>query len=164
MDELHTSESSVYLGDFGMHLAIKPLVKLTVWLVVPLMYSLGAINEFVLAAAVLAGGSIGRTIYTTIRFVSATAQGMSKPWVALAVGALPVIGNAAFPVQVIYDGTGRGGRLAKFVIYSLITRLGEIFPIWGGADTMLEHRFNRLAHFLFRARSRATAPSAGPGP
>lgn len=163
MDELHTSESSVHLSDFGMHLAIKPLVKFMVWLVVPLLYSVGATNEFVLAAAVVGGGSIGRTVYTTVRIAGATAKGRSKPWIALLVGTLPVIGNAAFPVQIIYDGAGRGQRIANFIIYYLITRLGEIFPIWGGADTLLEHRFNRLAHCLFRARRRATAVSANPG-
>ncbi len=164
MDELHTSESSVYLGDFGMHLAIKPLVKFVVWLVVPLLYSAGAANEFVLAAAVVGGGSIGRTVYTTIRIAGATAKGTSKPWMALLVGTLPMIGNAAFPIQVIYDGAGRGERVAKFIIYYLFTRLGEIFPIWGGADTLLEHRFNRLAHCIFRACSRAMGGMRRPRP
>ena len=43
---------------------------------------------------------------------------------------------------------GRGVEIAKFVIYHVATRLGELTPIFGGADTLIEHRCNRLADLL----------------
>jgi hypothetical protein len=148
MNDLHVSESSVYLTDFGMHLAIKPLVKFVVWLVIPVLYGFGLANESVLVLAAVGGGSIGRTIYTTYRIMMGPANRRSRPWVALLVGIFPVIGNAAFPAQVMFDGTKQGDAIARFIICHFLTRLGQLFPIWGGSDTVVEHRFNRLARFV----------------
>lgn len=159
-NDLHVSESSVYLTDFGMHLAIKPFVKFLVWFVIPVMYGVGLANESVVVIAAAAGGAIGRTLYTGYRIVSGPANRRSRPWVALLVGFFPVVGNAAFPAQVMFDGAQRGDVIARFIICHFLTRLGLLVPIWGGEDTVVEHRFNRIARFLlsrFPARKETPA-------
>jgi len=72
---------------------------------------------------------------------------------------VPVIGNAAFPLQLIYESTDRDNSLAKFILYDVFARVGEAMPIWGGEDTLIEHRLNHLGDFVVRQRS----PLAGDG-
>lgn len=71
---------------------------------------------------------------------------------ALLVGALPVVGNFAFPLQILYSSTEGRDHLARFILYDGCARLGEHLPIWGGRDTLTEHRFNRLPDLLPRRR------------
>ncbi len=157
--ELHRNEASFYITDFGVHIAIKPFVKAITWFVLPFLYAIGVINEPILVTGVVAGGSIGRTIYTFARVVGTTVRGVPKPWIAFLVGMVPVIGNAAFPLQLIYESTDRDNSLAKFILYDVFARVGEAVPIWGGEDTLIEHRLNQLGDFVVRQRS----PLAGDG-
>jgi hypothetical protein len=147
--ELNGSGSANYLTDFGMHLATKPLVKLVTWVGVPALYALGMMNELTLAILVIGGGAIVRTLYTMIRIVSAYRFGHSRPWIALLTGTLPVLGNVAFPLQLLFDGVSGGRQLARFIVYDTASRVGRSIPIWGGADTLTEHRANRAADRLF---------------
>ena len=62
----HT-EPSVYLADFGVHLAIKPFVKVAEWLIVPILYAFGTVDEATLGLAILFGGCLARTLYTAGR-------------------------------------------------------------------------------------------------
>ncbi len=52
-------------------------------------------------------------VQTQYRFIQAALRGRRKPRVALVVGLLPMGGNAACPLQVIYSGTHREAKLAQ---------------------------------------------------
>ncbi len=160
-EQLHTdlndAATAVYLTDFGMHLAVKPLVKLITWGIFPILLSVGVLDPVVVAFFVVAGGAISRSLYTCYRISVATVRNQPKPWVALVIGVMPAIGNLAFPVQVLFDGV-RGGRgVSQFIIYDTVTKLGQFVPIWGGADTLTEHKANRLAHWAFSFDKRRMA-------
>jgi hypothetical protein len=147
---LSTEEDSAYLTDFGMHIALKPFVRVVNYgLILPLTL-LTLLHPLVLVVAIAAGGAIARSLYTFARLLQAAARGRPKPWVALLVGTLPVIGNAAYPMQILHAGAGRASPLAQFIIYDAFTRVGELLPIWGGRDTQTEHLFNHMADRLIR--------------
>jgi hypothetical protein len=146
------SETSSYLTDFGMHLAIKPFVKVTQWwAIVPLMAA-GVIPPLLGATLLLLGGMLGRTAYTAYRLVGAASRGREKPWAALVTGLLPVVGNVAYPIQITVSGSERDGKLAQFIVLDSFTRLGQLVPIWGGRDTRTEHLFNHSGSLIVRNR------------
>jgi hypothetical protein len=155
---VRSDEAGEYLTDFGMHIAIKFPVKATVWLVLPALYAAGFIGELTLLIGITFGGMIGRTLYTSGRLVQALLRGRERPWVALAVGLLPVIGNGAYPVQILYTSTERDHEVARFILYDIFSTVGRKLPIWGGEDTLTEHAFNRMPDWLFRlGRRRSSA-------
>ena len=85
--------------------------------------------------------------------------------VALFVGVLPIIGNVAYPLQILYCGTERDHELARFVFYDTFSRLGQKLPIWGGPDTLTEHLANRLPDIILHWRAPATRLSvSSPSP
>lgn len=152
-ENLDSDEASAYLTDFGMHIAIKPFVKICQWWIIAPLILAGVVNPVIGGVLILTGGMIGRTLYTGYRFIQAALRGRRKPWVALVVGLLPMGGNAAYPLQVIYSGTNREAKLAQFIVYNTLSRLGELMPIWGGPDTRTEHFFNRFGDLIVRDRS-----------
>ena len=141
---VRSDEATAYLTDFGIHIAIKVPVKMIEWLVFPAMFAAGMIGEQTLLIALASGGAIGRTSYTLGRLIQASLRGRERPWVALATGLLPVVGNAAYPLQILYTSTERDHDVAKFILIDLFTTVGRKLPIWGGPDTQTEHFFNRL--------------------
>ncbi len=148
--ELRGDAASEYLTDFGVHLAIKPLVKTFQWWVVPGLFAIGVIESAMVAGAILlAGGAIARTLYTMGRFIQSALSGQRLPWLALGIGALPIVGNAAYPAQLIYHGTKRDCSIARFILNDTFARIGQHVPIWGGQDTRTEHWFNRLPNVFF---------------
>ena len=149
-NELRGDEASDYLTDFGVHLAIKPPVKAIQWWIVPGLFAAGVIQSGVVTVAILlGGGAIARTLYTTGRIIQSVLSRQRAPWLALGIGVLPVVGNAAYPAQLIYHGTKRGCSIARFILYDTFARIGQHFPIWGGQDTLTEHWFNRLPDVFF---------------
>jgi hypothetical protein len=150
-----SDEGTVYITDFGIHLAIKPPIKFFEWAVVPALVAGGVMSPWLGAAIIASGGMVGRTAYTLGRLIQMAMRGREKPWVALGVGVLPVVGNAAYPCQIIYTSTERDHQVAQFILYDLFTMVGRLIPIWGGKDTMTEHFFNRWPSVAFkRARRR----------
>jgi len=150
--ELRVDVASDYLTDFGVHLAIKPPVKVVQWWIVPGLFTTGIIESGVVTAAILvAGGAIARTLYTMGRLVQSALSGQRRPWLALGVGVLPIVGNTAYPCQLIYHGSNRGDNIARFILCDTFARIGQYFPIWGGQDTLTEHWFSRLPNVLFEA-------------
>jgi hypothetical protein len=145
VQELDEAGSSAHLSDFGMHFAMKPLVKFATLFALPPLFAAGLIDETALAFGIVAGGSIARTIYTLWRLGEAVIAGTPRPWLALLVGLPPMVGTVAFPIQLLYDGAGRGISIAKFIVLHVATRMGEAIPIWGGRDTLAEHLCNRAA-------------------
>jgi len=160
--ELNGSEASVYITDFGVHMAIKPIVKAITWFALPFLYGIGAINETILAAGVVAGGGMGRTIYTAARLIDTIVRGVPKPWIAFFAGMVPVIGNASFPLQLVYESRDKGSSVAKFILYDVFTRLGEAIPVWGGEGTLSEHRLNHVGDFFISKRSPLYGDSVTP--
>jgi hypothetical protein len=159
--ELRARDDGDTLGDFGVHLAIKPLVKATAWVVAPILFVLGCLAMPAFLAVLAAAGAICRTVYTAGRCTHAAARGERPPWVALVVGLFPGIGNAAFPAQLVYDARRSAAHLPQFILYDSFARLGRAVPVWGGRDSLVEGWFNRLPNFFMR---RAVLPDAAPAP
>lgn len=152
---LARDEACSWLTDFGVHIAIKPLDKLCEFFLLPALYAAGLIQETTLGVGLILCGSVARTLYTLGRCIQATAQGRERPWIALGFGTLPVLGNLAYPVQILYSGAGRDDLLAQFLLYDGCSLIGAKLPIWGGRDTLTEHLWNRLPdRLLSRAGSR----------
>jgi hypothetical protein len=142
---LDQENASDYLNDFAVHLGMKaffPFVELSM---APLLYSLGIINEAIVAFWLVMGGSIYRAIYTVFRMFQAAAAGQEVPWVAFFVGFIPTFGLLAYPCQIVYSAMVRKGKVAQFILYDFFSKLGRKIPIWGGEDTLTEHFFNNLA-------------------
>jgi len=153
--QLRGEDASVYLGDFAVHLGIKPLVKALQWWLFPLLYAAGLIDGATLSAVLVAGGAIGRTAYTLGRTAQAAWHRQRLPWVALLLGVFPVVGNVAYPAQLLYCGASEDDGPARFILYDAFAATGRAIPIWGGRDTRTEHALNRFAHHLIRALRRA---------
>jgi hypothetical protein len=143
---LRREASSAYLSDFGVHLAIKPLVKAVEFWILPMLWGFDLIDSATLVVCMLACGPVVRSFYTLFRTIQAFREGTERPWVALGVGVFPIAGNFAYPVQILYSSTQKD--LARFILYDGGARIGSLFPIWGGQDTWTEHYFNRLPDFF----------------
>ena len=91
-----------------------------------------------------------RTLYTAGRLVQAMLARHELPWIALVVGALPVLGNFAYPVQIVYSSREEDDVLAQFILYDGFSLIGAKLPIWGGRNTSTEHAFNHLPDRLVR--------------
>lgn len=150
---LTSENTSDYLNDFGIHIGIKIFIKGLEYLLVPLLYAIGLIDEIILAIWLLLGGPIYRSIYTSFRIFQTATKRQEIPWVAFLVGLLPTIGSLAYPCQLIYSATGNQKKVAQFIVYDFFTRLGEKVPGWGGEDTLTEHFFNHCADIINRRRS-----------
>jgi len=85
---LGREESSAYLTDFGVHVAIKPFVKSIEWFLCPALFAAGIIDQNTLTVILLTGGLVGRTLYTAGRFIQSLLRGRELPWIALGVGVL----------------------------------------------------------------------------
>jgi len=149
---LDQEDSATFATDFGVHLAIKPFVKGFEYWVCPLMFALGFLSEGWLAIVMLTAGPAARSLYTGGRIIQNSLNGKERPWTAFAVGALPVVGNFAFPIQLLRSSHEEDDDLARFLLYDGFARIGARVPIWGGEDTLTEHRFNRLADHIVRRR------------
>ena len=136
--------SSVYVTDFGIHIAIKPAVKAIQYWVLPALFAFGLLSGQALAVLIVTGGAIGRSSYTLWRILQSIKSGNKRPWIALVVGFFPIIGNLAFPIQMMYSVRGKDEDLARFMIDDGFARMGRLLPVWGGEDTWTEHVFNRI--------------------
>ncbi|MFQ5494715.1 MAG: hypothetical protein ACE5EX_04980 [Phycisphaerae bacterium] len=154
-EQLAREESSAYLADFGVHLAVKPLVKVVQFWVMPALWMAGTIDTAFLGLFLIAAGPAVRTVYSLVRLVQNALIGRELPWVALGVGALPVVGNLAYPLQVIATGSHQNAAAARFILYDTFSRIGQWIPIWGGRDTLTEHVLNRLPNLVLRRRPAA---------
>ncbi|WP_162798111.1 hypothetical protein [Sulfitobacter sp. JL08] len=149
-EQIGSPNSSVYITDFGIHIAIKPAVKATQYWVLPALFAFGLLGGKTVAILILTGGAIGRSAYTLGRMLQSAANGHEKPWIALGVGLLPVVGNLAYPAQMIYSAGDKDQKLARFMMDDGFARIGRHFPIWGGQDTWTEHALNRIPRNLNR--------------
>ncbi len=147
---LRADEAAVYMTDFGVHVAIKPAVKIFQYGILPALLAAGLLTPPVAAFLLLTGGLFARTGYTLGRIIQNAILGRPRPWVALVVGVFPVAGNAAFPIQLLYCGSAESGKLARFIIHDVVSGFGRAIPIWGGADSVTEHLANRVGNAITR--------------
>lgn len=153
---LGREESSAYMTDFGVHVAIKPFVKSIEWFLCPALFAAGIIDQTTLTIILLTGGLVGRTLYTAGRFIQSLLRGRELPWIALGVGLVPVIGNLAYPLQIVGSSHEQRDLLAQFILYDACATLGRRLPIWGGRDTLTEHWFNHLPDLVVASRGPTT--------
>jgi hypothetical protein len=118
----------------------------------------GSVGFGTAALVILWTGPVVRTVYTLWRMVASMLRSRPHyPWVALFVGILPMLGNLAYPMEILYQSAGRGNVLGKFMTCAFSARIGSKIPVWGGRDTGTEHFFNRIGHRItaiqFRART-----------
>ncbi|MCX7594341.1 MAG: hypothetical protein N2235_11360 [Fischerella sp.] len=156
LEYLEQDNSSDYLNDFGVHLGIKIFIKAIEYLLVPLLYLVGLIDEFIFITWLILGGPIYRTIYTSWRILQAAIARQEIPWIAFFVGLFPTFGILAYPCQIIYLAQGRKKKIAQFIVYDFFTRIGEKIPAWGGEDTQTEHFFNLFADRIADYRKNRT--------
>jgi hypothetical protein len=145
---LKEGTASQYMGDFGAHLGLKASVQVVEITLFSALFAAGVVGGQILVILILADGLIYRSTYTLYRCIQAAAQLRPLPVLALGVGVLPLVGTLAFPVQMMWNATGRKDLLARFIIFDTITRIGSGLPIWGGKDTRTEHVCNRIARRL----------------
>ncbi|MGI0486745.1 hypothetical protein ACN4EK_14995 [Pantanalinema rosaneae CENA516] len=150
IDRLQQERSSHYLVDLSVYLAIKVIILLFEISVLPLLLAKGIINEVTFGLFFFIDGPIFRSVYTIYRMIQSAIAGCEIPWVAFLVGLIPLIGNLGYACQVIYSTAGKQAKVARFIVYDTLTRLGTKIPIWGGKDTLTEHTFNRSAYWLIR--------------
>jgi hypothetical protein len=161
MTRLDQESGTDYLSDFGVHLGMKVFVKIVEYGLLPLIYLAGYINELTLGIMILMGGALSRTIYTGFRIFQAIVEGKEIPWLAFFIGMVPLmIGNIAYPCQMLYSASGKRGKVASFIVYDIFTRIGGWIPIWGGEDTLTEHYFNHSASNLLRFLTRLQRANA----
>jgi len=153
-NETRNDEAASYVADFGVHLALNPISKIIRWWILPALFALGVINGTVLFVGLAAGGPIIRTMYSMLRVLEAAVAGQRCPWVALAAGVLPGIGNAAYPMQLVHCSSDRRRRLAQFILFDAFAAIGRAVPIWGGPNSLIEAWSNRLPHAFMRTLQR----------
>ena len=83
--QIGSPDSSVYITDFGIHIAIKPAVKLLQYWLLPALFVMGVLGGQTVAVLILTGGAIGRSAYTAGRLVQSVAHGYERPWIALGI-------------------------------------------------------------------------------
>ena len=156
--QLEHESTSPYLTDFLVLMGLKPAVKAVELFGLPSLYAVGAIDEATLAVGVAFGGTIYRTLYTSGRMVydriKPDATNRNPRLIALLVGLIPTVGNAAYPIQMIYSASSGSKELAEFLTYDIASMIGENIPIWGGRDTRTEHFFNHVPDIIVRNRNR----------
>ena len=86
VQRVEQEEGSTYLTDFGMHIALKPLVKISQFWLLPALWALGVVGGATVAVWLVVGGAVVRTAYTLGRLVQSALRGRNKPWVALVAG------------------------------------------------------------------------------
>ena len=150
-NELEKDDKSSYLTDFSIHMGIKPFVKIFSLIIMPLLIAGGLFSLQSGAIIILASGPVARTLYTVWRMTHSLIKSKPHfPLIALFVGLFPVIGNLAYPAELIYQSTGNSSKVSKFIIYSFSAKVGSKLPIWGGKDSEIEHLFNRACHLLLK--------------
>jgi hypothetical protein len=155
---------SSYGADFAMHVAMQPVLRLGRWFLIPSLLAAGLLDGPAAGVLLFASGMIARTLYTAGRLIQAGAMGARRPWVALAVGAIPVLGNLAYPAQLAYRAAEEHGSLARFLLADAGAALGRAVPLWGGKGSLLEHYLSRFPGLLARRLSLAgKVPATKPG-
>jgi hypothetical protein len=147
---LYSENASNYLNDFGVHVGIKGFITLFDYVLIPILYSVGIIDEIVSLTWLVIDGPIYRTIYTFFRIIQSASKRQEIPWIAFLVGLLPSVGTLAYPCQMIYSAAINQDKVAQFIVYDFFTTIGARIPVWGGKDTLTEHFFNGWAEKIIR--------------
>ncbi len=145
--ELHDSKKSMWLADFGVHLAIKPLGYLLRFTLIPALVHFNLISVGVAGVLFIFMGNLLRTSYTICRAVECLFKRQPIPWIALLLSSVPSIGVLAFPCQMFHSAR-KGHLISQMIIYESCSLSVIGLPIWGGRDNGWEHWANQFAHRL----------------
>lgn len=74
------------------------------------------------------------------------------------MGTLPVVGNFAYPLQLLWSSTTKGDDLARAILYDGFARTGAHLLVWCGQDTLTEHWCNRVPEPILRLRNKDESP------
>ncbi|MFK7806347.1 MAG: hypothetical protein AB8F74_00975 [Saprospiraceae bacterium] len=149
LNELSQDDISAYLTDFSIHIGLKPFVKLFTLVILPILTALGYVSLPMAAVLLVWTGPAVRTVYTLLQMANNLVSKTShNRYIALVLGAMPIVGNIAYPAEFAYQTTGNRNQLAKYIAYAFTTKIGGKIPIWGGQDSEIEHFFNRICHKL----------------
>ena len=134
-----------HLKGLGFHVGFKPIITalIAIYGAFVLHDDLGMVGVIQVLLATIWVGPATRTVYTLYRMLRTRGKGFSHG-TALIVGALPKVGNAAYPIQMMTTQPALSGFLSR----SLFSVFGCHFPLFGGTDSRLEHLFIRLADFV----------------
>ncbi|MBT4511216.1 MAG: hypothetical protein HOC20_03250 [Chloroflexi bacterium] len=141
--DMNTPELVEYLKGLGFHVGLKPIITCVLFAYAMWVFHdpevWGIIQLFLASLWV---GPATRTLYTLYRMIRTRGRGFSHG-TALMVGALPKVGNAAYPIQMATTHPG----LASFLQRSVFSVFGCHFPLFGGTDSRIEHVFIKIADF-----------------
>ena len=148
--ELYIRESSQYLADFGVFLALKPFGYFVKLCILPVLLLYGLISPQT-AVFIIAFFSISlRFTYAVIRAVEDLLRGRGFPYIALLVAPVPSFGTMAYPCQMVHTAR-KGHEASRFIVYEVCSTIAAKFPIWGGYNSELEYFLNRLAYKVIKA-------------
>jgi len=155
--QLESEVTSSYLTDIFVHATF----KLADWSIIPFasaLYAYGTLDFIEVGGLVISAGPIMRTVYTGSRMVydklrPNNSKKSASRLVALGIGIIPLAGNAAYPIQMIYSGSTKDRELGKFLLYDTFSRAGEKIPVYGGRDTLTEHFFNHIPDLIVKNRT-----------
>lgn len=147
-----------HLSGLAIELALNPLCKAIEIFVIPFLAIAGVIPAYYVPTAIVWLGSIVRTVYCVLDIgINAIANAFRKekielPFHALWFGAIVTFGNGAYLAQIALS-RGKNGKIPeeikRFIGIFITTMIGENVPIYGGEDTLLQHKANRLGYKLF---------------
>jgi len=143
--KLHENNNNMWLADFGVHLAIKPLGYLLRFTLIPLLVMFDVVSIPVAGILFLFMGNILRTSYTLFRAFKCLLNRQPIPWTALLLTPVPTIGTLAFPCQMLHNAC-KGHLISQMIIYETCSAAAAAIPVWGGRDNGWDHRFNQFAH------------------
>ncbi|MCF7849514.1 MAG: hypothetical protein K9M45_11750 [Kiritimatiellales bacterium] len=145
LGELHDKDKNLWLGDFGVHLAVKPLGYLLRFSLIPLLVHFNVISLGMAGILFIFMGNALRTSYTLFRAIECMLKRQPVPWTAMVITPIPTFGTLAFPCQMLHSAR-KGHRISQMIIYETCSASAAAIPIWGGRDNGWDHRFNQFAH------------------
>ncbi len=145
--ELLTRDSNQYLADFGVHLSMKPLGWILRVTLIPILLFFGVTSIEISGILIVFMGTILRTLYTFVRAVEDFFLRRGIPILALLIAPIPSLGTLAYPCQMLHKAR-KNHLISQFIIYESCSAVAAHIPVWGGRDTLWDHRFNRLAHTI----------------
>ncbi len=147
--ELHYRESSQYLADFGVFLALKPFGYFVKLCVLPLLLLYGWISAEAALLIILFFSISLRLLYALLRALEDFIRYRSFPYIAVMVAPIPTFGTLAYPCQMVHSAR-KGHSVSQFIMYEVFSAIAKWFPIWGGYNSEIEYFLNRQAYRIIK--------------
>lgn len=147
--ELHYQESSQYLADFGIFLALKPFGYFVKIFIVPLLLFYGWINPIAAVFIIIFFSVTVRFIYALLRGIEDFFFGRPFPYVAILIAPIPSFGTCAHPCQMVHSAR-KGHEVSQFIVYEVLSTIAKKIPVWGGYNSEIEYFLNRIAYKMIK--------------